>query len=124
MREIKFRAWAKKYGSGEWEMIHEIGVFPISCHCPFSISSDGIFVNPNYQDAVIEQCTGRLDKNGREIYEGDIVRVKVEDTEMGEFEIYWDDELCEFGYRFCNEPFNAQFYMDREIVGNIHTEAK
>ena len=59
-REIKFRAWdipAKKYRGVD-------GLKDL-----FSIRSDGFF----NEDYVLEQFTGLLDKNGKEIYEGDIV---------------------------------------------------
>jgi hypothetical protein len=107
MREIKFRAWTGK----EYRYSPQIGEW--DCE-------DCELFSAYVQGTIIEQFTGLIDKNGKEIYEGDIVKVQIGDIPFGNSEIYWDDELCEFGYRMLDEPFHARLYMDREIVGNIH----
>lgn len=57
MREIKFRAWD-----------HEIGVMADDVHSKYGAT---------YKSATLMQFTGLLDKNGKEIYEGDIVEQDV-----------------------------------------------
>lgn len=106
MRELKFRVWSKDY-------------------CDYYELEDFCGVDNRYflEDTIVEQYTGLKDKNGREIYEGDIVRWC-----GGFYEIYFDIVQ---GWRGIDRrgiiPNGHTLYqmtinnVDKpNIVGNIH----
>lgn len=108
MREIKFRAWDNT--KQEWTLnIMEC----ISSRCA------DIWLEPALKshEVIIEQYTGLKDKNGKEIYEGDIL--KFEDSV---FEIGWLNKGARFGFypvKNCN--FGMGFSLSRsDVIGNIH----
>ncbi len=71
MREIKFRIWDKKFKQMlDWEFLK-------NCYCD----------KLNNNEYKIMQYTGLLDKNGKEIYEGDILNFKAEKKTESGYEI-------------------------------------
>lgn len=123
MRKILFRG--KRIGNGEW-------VYGVPVIAKDDIADKDIIVmvdNPNeivpmeglalfekVDPETVGQYTGLTDKNGKKIFEGDIIF----DPELKENHIVMFDEGG-----FCTEEMFLQFYlcfdeMEVEVIGNIH----
>lgn len=149
MREIKFRAWDNK--NKHWLMGYEypnLGGFSLvgeailfgqwgSTFDKFLFEKDGL----KGTDLIIEQYTGLIDKNGKDIYEGDICRILYTDwasntspeislddyknsiSSVGrieyfapEFNIVMKDRYGDFS------PMSMHYgtHGEIEVIGNIH----
>lgn len=123
---IKFRAWDKKD-----EVIQEVTGIEWSIEY---VEFMGGAVERAFEDVILMQSTGLKDKNGVEIFEGDIVRYTwdmlsdVNATEKGKkvriSKVFWSDWRASWavGKKSCN---NDLFRYARngntvEVIGNIH----
>ena len=122
MREIKFRGMTtnlvkNEFVYGYYQKI--IGYGPNDSgeeyHIIVNENDESNYVDKN----TIGQFTGLKDKNGFEIYEGDIVEHTISGN-ISVHEVYFDNEMLEFGLRYSGELFHCQFNDEFELVGNIH----
>lgn len=108
MREIKFRAW-------DTEAKQMILVNDAKFVDGVMIGAKG--VNWDNQ-VVVMQFTGLLDKNGKEIYEGDIV--ETEDVGMCEVEWIGSGLSLHTFPRYSSRSIFSIEYRECEVIGNIY----
>lgn len=135
MRQIKFRgkdAFQSKYFPAKWRegglMLEGEDVWLCV------LTDDKGIISVKVQPDTVGQFTGILDKNGKEIYEGDIITLKgkyprvvlwdkmswaLMPTEHYHDEVFWVMNLQHPGLDWWEE-----FADEFEIIGNIHDNPK
>lgn len=114
MREIKFRAWNKK----DKEMEDEFSLDSNGSRVFTQEGSPDFFYPEPYEDIehktwILMQYTGLKDKNGKEIYEGDIVKDNYNEVGIVSFgEHLSDNSGFEYAANVC-----TGFYVANPEVG-------
>lgn len=122
----KFRAWSKQYK----KMIDEVNDMTffegnlefIGCR-----TANGVSFQYCADDIILMQSTGLFDKNSKEIFEGDIVRMRNprDRRQIGMFQVVSVANSPMLGLldkKLTTEIFNLYEHMRNyyEIIGNIH----
>ena len=125
MRTIKFRG--KDIDTGEWiygDIIQRMGFYPAILTIYPTVEGKVGYAEIAVNRETIGQFTSLYDKNKKEIYEGDIIKVSstLERIEVrfvrGVFAFLWNGNIDD------EAPINAPTHEWAEVIGNIHDNPK
>ncbi len=131
MREIKFRAWDKTKNEMNYKVcVGNTDHNDINYTCNLLLVDDEIEGGKKWTHADeicidLMQFAGLLDKNGKEIYESDIVMF-VDNTTLPETPtecitvVFWWEEMACFSLKNTYHEFNFTTSSDMEVIGNIY----
>ena len=114
MREIKFRAWLKE----ERKMVNVETLFiGINRLCFGNSKTEDLFFR-DFEEVELMQYTGVKDKNGKEIYEGDITICKY--GPQIAMEVKWVDEGFRTLGKYDGDNYVGFVKNNEEVIGNIY----
>lgn len=123
-REIKFRAWDGEFMI-EWENLQEINLQELSMGVIIDSPTDG-----EQLEIKVMQFTGLKDKEGKEIYEGDILEFGISEItghnkRKNPGLVAWENDGAYYRIKHLDSDVGVSFsaYLNEiwtEIIGNIY----
>ena len=116
MKELKFRVWEereKEYDTWSYILDDSGNLFR---------NAYGALIECDKKDYIIEQYTGLKDKNGKEIYEGDIVEYDWYIRNGKSYRVKEKVVFDDMGARVCGHN-RIRNCSGVEVIGNIHENA-
>lgn len=118
MREILFRG--KRRDNGDW-----VEGYVIKWDNGTTTIDDGTLETPSYvvEPATVGQYTGLLDKNGKRIFEGDILQCAMFEYSKNRAAVMaerYNCGCCHLVYGFSTCSDDVDIGRKSKIVGNIH----
>ena len=123
MREILFRG--KRIDNGEW-VEGSLLAWPDGSAeiCYDNPENDDEFLKSIVYPETVGQYTGLTDKNGKKVFEGDIVRTYRNEETFDRMMVEWYEDSASFvlapqkRFHHYESLMNSHIYL--EVIGNIH----